>query len=126
MKKKIGSLIILLGLLLFSSGFSIWYFRDVPLLSPITSHTVFRFFGAPTPQTTVPPKVVYGFLPYWNVDTVVIQPELTHLSYFSLGINANGSISSDNSQDGGFQKFKSDQLLTLVNAARKQNSKVEI
>jgi len=79
----------LIGLTLLVTGW--WLNWEVPLISPLTDQSTFRFLlGHETPATQG--KIVYGFLPYWNLSDVAIQPELTHLGYFALDIAANGSI----------------------------------
>jgi hypothetical protein len=37
-------------------------------------------------------KIVYGFLPYWNMKTAQIPQTLTHVGYFSISIDAKGNI----------------------------------
>lgn len=68
-----------------------WLHWDVPLVSPITEQSTFRFLIGKEPQTSSG-KIVYGFLPYWNINTVQLQPEMTHLGYFALDIMPNGAI----------------------------------
>lgn len=99
-----------------------------PLLSPITAKTVFRFLTNESFPSQTGRKMVYGFLPYWNVNTVSIQPELTHLAYFSLAIGPDGDILTvtKGQPDQGFNKFKSDELLTLMTSIKKRNGKVEL
>jgi spore germination protein YaaH len=72
--------------------------------------------------------VVYGFLPYWNVDKVTIQPELTHLAYFALTIGPNGQIVTRTPEgtEPGYNKLQSDQWLSLANQVKKQKGQVEI
>lgn len=84
-----------------------------PLLSPITSLTTFQFLRHSELPITGN-KVVYGFLPYWTISDTVIQPEMTHLGYFSLGIAADGSLrlrSDDGSYEPGYNKLVSDEQL---------------
>src|SRR3989344_5462413 len=110
--------IIGLGLVIGASGL-IWWNWDSPIQSPLDPQSVFRFL---TGQTSVSksPKVIYGFLPYWNLAEVTLQPELTHLSYFSLGIGGDGGILTQG-EDGlepGYTKLQSnlflDQLTTTT------------
>jgi spore germination protein len=36
--------------------------------------------------------VVYGFAPFWNLQKTTVQPELTHLAYFSLPMTVDGEL----------------------------------
>ncbi len=36
--------------------------------------------------------LVYGFAPFWNLRKTTIQPELTHLAYFSLPMTVDGEL----------------------------------
>jgi len=55
------------------------------LLSPLGSQ---QFIPLQRPAT----YEVYGFAPYWNLQKIVIQPELTHLAYFDLPITPEGKL----------------------------------
>lgn len=106
---------------------SLWWFWDTPLASPVSSLTIFRFLAEPrSPRTTN--KVIYGFLPYWNLKKVTIQPELTELAYFSLTIGADGSlITRENDYtEPGYAGLQSDELLDLTNMVQANNSSVEL
>lgn len=103
--------------------------RQEPLLSPISELSSFAFlrrydFGSENE------KVVYGFLPYWNLNQVKLQPELTHLAYFSLTIGADGSLITTNSngteREPGFHQLNSQRFLTVSNQALAKGQKVEI
>ena len=104
-----------------------WWYAEEPLESPISSLTSFSFLRSPT-TSPKNKKVIYGFLPYWNVTKVTIQPELTHLSYFSLTIGADGSLitQTDEGTEPGFSKLNSDDFLTLSNQIIAQNGNVEL
>jgi len=129
-KKTKIKLIILFFLLFFASAaVALWYFWDEPLLSPLSSLTTFQFLEGVYQPKAKEKKVVYGFLPYWNLNSVTIQPETTHLSYFSLGVGADGNIVTHN-DDGtlmpGYHKLNSDKLAELSNLVNNSNGKVEI
>jgi len=47
---------------------------------------------APLSRLNTSPFIVYGFVPYWNLSKTVIQPELTHLAYFSFPITPEGEL----------------------------------
>ena len=106
---------------------TVWWFADEPLLSPINSLTSFSFLRHPR-TSSQRQKVVYGFLPYWNVSKVSIQPELTHLSYFGLTIGADGSLLTQTADgtEPGFSRLKSDELLALSNQTIEQGGQVEL
>jgi spore germination protein YaaH len=106
--------------------FSLWYFREVPIISPLSSLTTFNFINQLTLKSNN--KIVYGFIPYWNLDEVEVQPELTHLSYFGLTIGADGSIITreDGGLEPGYKNLKSDDFLELSNQLNQQGGKVEI
>ncbi len=106
---------------------SIWWFADLPLSSPINSLSSFKFLQE-QPAFSQEKKVVYGYLPYWNIQTFTLQPEVTHLAYFSLGILADGSLQQQQTDgaEPGFSRFKSDTFLEIANAAEKQNTAVEL
>lgn len=88
---------------------AIWYFWQPAILSPIDPEGRFRFWleGEPDPSEG---KIVYGFLPYWNMNQVLLQPELTHLAYFALDIRGDGSIRTrdkDGNAEPGFRRLGS-------------------
>lgn len=94
----------------------IWWFWEVPLASPLNTNSAFRFLTGQTPVSQSE-KIVYGFLPYWNLASTTFQPELTHLGYFSLEIAADGSIQT-RAEDGylepGYNKLQSDTLFDAI------------
>jgi len=116
-------LIAILGLA--GVGFlALWYFWEEPLLSPLSSLTTFQFITEGKQRINKNKKIVYGFLPYWSLNTVTIQPEITHLAYFSLGIEADGTITThddDGNQEPGYNKLDSEKLADLTN-----NDKMDI
>ncbi len=124
MKIKIAALSLVLLVSVFSA--SIWFFWSEPLLSPITAATSFQFL----PEAIRPhsKKVVYGFLPYWNLNSVTIQPEITHLSYFSLTIDGAGNLvtRSDGGTEPGYNKLQSDRFFELSTLALANGSAVEL
>jgi spore germination protein YaaH len=124
--KKIFLLVVGLIGLISSTLFSIWYFSDVPIISPLSSLTTFRFINQATPGSEN--KIVYGFLPYWNLDEAKLEPELTHLAYFGLTIGADGNIVTvlDGGSEPGYRHLKSDKFLDLTTTMLEQNKHVEI
>lgn len=109
-----------------AAAVSIWWFWDAPLASPISSMTMFRFLAEP--HSAHSNKAVYGFLPYWNLNKVTIQPEVTHLGYFSLGITSNGTLRTREAdyQEPGYTGLQSDRFLELASQMEQQNGSVEI
>lgn len=112
-------------IVVFFSG--LWYFWDEPLLSPLSSLTTFHFLRGIDAQPHKK-KIVYGFLPYWNFDRVQIQPEITHLAYFSLTVGGDGKIIT---QEGGvvepgYNKLDSEKLVELTNQVSENKDKMEI
>ncbi len=87
--------------------------------SPIGENFQFNYMTNKLwPKKSNQEMIVYGFLPYWNIDKVNIQPELTHLSYFALEVGTDGQIVTE-SQPGetepGYRELNSDQFFNLIN-----------
>ena len=114
------------GLTILSLLITFWWLAETPLLSPLAASSTFRFLSSIT-QPAKPP-MVYGFLPYWNLNKVTIQPELTHLAYFGLTVGPTGQIvtQTDDGGEPGYTKLQSDQWLTLANQVKAQKGQVEI
>lgn len=126
-KFKIKMAILTLCALVTAVSLSIWALWEAPLASPVTSQTTFHFLQTDQSSDNYD-RIVYGFLPYWNVDNVTIQPELTHLSYFSLGINGDGSIrfSEDDYLEPGYNKLQSPEFIELSRQTLAQGGQVDI
>lgn len=103
-----------------------WNFYELPLTSPISSLSTFRFIQQIIPRTHN--KLVYGFLPYWNLDEAKLQPELTNLAYFGLTLGGDGKIltSVDGGLEPGFRDLKSEKFLELSAQMTKPNQQVEL
>lgn len=91
-----------------------WWFQTLHLLSPLNQAATFRFLSGETLGATSN-KQIYGFLPFWNLNDLAIQPELTTLSYFSLTIGGDGSIilREDGYAEPGYNKLQSEQFLDV-------------
>lgn len=84
-------------------GYFYWQ-NNLPLVSPIAL--------IESITKTIPPKskIVYGFLPYWNLklaDQLHISP-LTHLAYFAIDLNADGTLNKKTNKkelEPGWNKF---------------------
>jgi len=113
--------------LAFGLSLVLWQFLKQPLLSPLTKNPVFQFLHDQTENPT-DSKVVYGFLPYWNLSKTTLQPELTQLSYFSLTIEGDGSIRTfqDGGSEPGYNKLRSDTFLDLAAQAKKDGKRVDL
>ncbi|MFH1959545.1 MAG: glycosyl hydrolase family 18 protein [Patescibacteria group bacterium] len=126
MNRRIFLIVVsLLGFFL-SLAFSLWYFADIPLTSPLSSLTTFNFINQITSRGN--DKIVYGFVPYWNLDEVIIQPELTHLAYFGLTIGASGHIvtKENGGLEPGYKHLQSDKFLQISSQMEQQNKNIEI
>lgn len=125
-KKIIGLISLLIGLTAVAALLFVTLTKKQPLVSPINSATTFSFLPGITKKNNN--RVVYGFLPYWNLKQVELQPELTNLGYFSLTVAGNGEIST--TQEGniepGYAKLKSDDLLQLIEVAQTKKIKSEV
>ncbi len=130
--KKIRFKLILSAVLIvfFSAMLTFWYFWEIPLVSPLGSGGQIHFLSKRNILGLFSrPKVIYGFLPYWNIDQVKIHPELTHLSYFGLNIGADGDIvinDEEGEAHAGYNGLKSDTFWNLTQELERQNSNLEI
>ncbi len=100
---------------------------ELPLKSPLGPLSTLQFL--PNKNFDSTGKVVYGFIPYWNLQKVAIQPELTHLGYFALTIGSDGSLitrGEDGNEEPGFNKLKAEKLLDLSNETQAQGGQVEL
>lgn len=111
----------------------LFHFWEYPLTSPLAQKSVFEFLTAQSistaESTTNNKKIVYGFLPYWNLEKIKIQPEITHLNYFGLNIDSDGTIlikDADGNIHPGYARLNSDKLISLANEVNKNNNKFEI
>lgn len=127
-KKRIGFISIIGGLFLAALIFTIWMFGEQTMLSPITNSTTFRFLSGKSYVNPNDQKIVYGFLPYWNLNKTALHPELTNLAYFGLTIAPDGNIVTRNESGGepGYAKLKSDTFLKLINNLPDKKTKAEL
>lgn len=110
-----------------TAAVSLWIFWDIPLVSPIDSLTTFMFLSkSQLPKNNK--KIIYGFLPYWNINKFTLHKELTHLSYFSLTLNADGSFASnvDGELEMGLHRLNSDEFSDISKELLDKNKKSEI
>ncbi len=68
----------------------------------------------PSTQTTEP-LIVYGYLPYWTRTKAVFPTPLTHVSFFSLGIQQNGQVLNlpKQNQEAGYRAYQNGALTDL-------------
>lgn len=115
-------------LLIFTVLFSINVFYDTPLSSSIDHNSRLRYLK----ELIIPKKeqlIVYGFLPYWNVEGIKLEKELTHLSYFGLNIAANGEIMTkdeDGNLDPGYRTLSEEYFFELASQMQTQKGQVEL
>ena len=124
---KIIRYFLLTLLLALTIYFSQRYFAQYFFVSPLGEESRFRYLQELIiPRRKQKDKLVYGFLPYWNLDKVSIQEELTHLAYFGLEIDSDGSILTENrpgETEPGYYKLNSDEFLDLLG---QKNLKVDL
>lgn len=125
---KVFFSVFLLLLLILVALLSINVFYEAPLYAAINHNSRLRYLK----ELIIPKKeqkVVYGFLPYWNLSDFKLEKEVTHLSYFGLDIGANGQLQSrdmEGNVEPGYRHLSSDTFLDLADVAQKQNTKVEL
>ena len=123
MKIIIRTFILLSSILLAIASYYYWK-TNLPLLSPLDLIT---HLSAPsTPQESQ--KVVFGFLPYWNMkysNTLHIK-NLTHLAYFGVDLNKDGTLNQfdrPGEQEPGYRQLVSHQLEILIRQLHLTNKK---
>lgn len=103
------------------TAYSFWQ-SSLPLISPISyleSH-----LSSPINSN----KIVYGFLPYWNLkyaDQLHIT-DLTHLAYFAIDLNADGSLNiKQNSKElePGWNQFNKNTFRKVLFQSKLLNQK---
>jgi spore germination protein len=115
------------GLVLCVLAFTVWWFWDTPLISPLTSLPTFSFLNAKT-NAEGKKRTVYGYMPYWNAKKTTLQPELTHLAYFGLEIGADGSLLTKTDEGGepGYAMLQKEETVEFLAEAKKSGTEVEI
>jgi spore germination protein YaaH len=115
-------------LLIFTILFAINLFYETPLSSSINQDSRLHYLKELIIPKK-PQKIVYGFLPYWNIDQVKIEKELTHLAYFGLDIASDGAIISkdqDGNLDPGYRELQGEKFLDLISQIQIQKGKIEL
>lgn len=126
-KKTIKIVVLSFAMAFTGLALLIWFMWDEPLVSPLSTSPLFRFLQQ-TDFATGDKKVVYGFLPYWNLDDVSLQKELTHLAYFSLTIGSDGSLLTRVGAEGepGYTKFSSELFDDLSSHMLAQGGSIDL
>ena len=104
------------------------YFGKQDLVSPVDQLSRFKFIQTRVSRKPKTKKIVYGFLPYWNLDRFKLNSALTHLAYFRLTIDQNGKIKTQEKTkpEIGYARLKSDRFLQALNQLEKNQIKFEI
>jgi spore germination protein YaaH len=115
----LGVLIGLVAMLFYSQK----YPEKIKFLSPLGSSTTDPIIKVPSK------KPVIGFLPYWTIRTAQIQYHLLdYLAYFSVELNADGSIKKLDKQNAnmGWHHLNGDRVSDILKTAKKNGVKTMI
>jgi len=101
-------------LLLTILGVYIYWQKKLPLISPTNLFENIYF-----PKNQKQKKVVYGFLPYWNLKySKDLQiNHLTHLAYFAIDLNMDGTIhkkTNSKELEPGWNKLNSPEIKSIL------------
>lgn len=126
--KKLSLFLAIFLLLVMAVVMAFYFLYQGPLQSVLSKNSQLQYL-----QEIILPKredkMVLGFLPYWNLTTFTLQPELKELAYFSLTITADGNLltrSAPGETEPGYNKLQSDEFLEISNAALTQGSKLQL
>lgn len=125
LKKIIGIGCILIGLGVIGVVANHWYSTQrKELTSPVSDSSAFQFVSFVSKPAATSPKEVMGFLPYWNLNDVTFQPELTQLAYFSLTLEADGSIRTreGSALEPGYRTFNSSEFQNVLDSWQSQRA----
>lgn len=116
MKKiLIGTIIIFLAIIIATSSYLLSQQKQTPnFISPLGSIFI------PSAENLRRSFIVYGYLPYWNLNKAQFPNAVTHVSFFSIPIHANGHLISDEApMEPGYRQFKNGVLTKLQTLAPK-------
>lgn len=107
----------------------LWHNWQPPLTAPISSTTTFSFLpydsvmGSQTKQ-----KLIYGFLPYWNLEKAVLDENLSHVAYFALTIGGDGTLRTQGDDESltGYRKLQSESFLQIIESAQSKNIQLDL
>lgn len=127
-KLKLNLFVLVIFLVLASGSSILWLKWEKPLLSPISATTTFHFIIDNWLRQATQPAIIYGFLPYWNLDSALINKPLTHVSYFSLTIGPDGGLETqgDSESLAGYKGLQSEEFLDLIQKLEDKNIKLEL
>lgn len=127
-KLKFKLIIFAFVLFVVSIALALWIHWERPLVSPISNNTSFRFILDNWLRKNQKPAIIYGFLPYWNLNIAQINPKLSHVSYFALTIGQDGSLETEGDSESlaGYRGLQSDAFLNILQTVKKQNIKLEL
>jgi spore germination protein YaaH len=84
--------------------------------------------GSPSTDGTRLRREVFGFLPYWEVNSAYLDYELlSTIAYFSVGADKNGNLlktNSDGSTTTGWGGWTSSRLTSIINSAHTKGTRV--
>ena len=113
--------------ILFSSclAFSYWQ-KNLPLVSPLD--LVENLSPINNILKKKSEKVIFGFMPYWNLRQAnqLRVKELTHLAYFGIDLNPDGTVKqflNKRETEPGFNKLNSHELSLLMRQIKILNKK---
>lgn len=96
------------------------------LLTPLATTVKVLGLNVATPKK--PAKVVYGFLPYWNLKSYAQVPyhALTHLAIFGVALEPNGSFQTreSNYTEPGWRAFQLPEFEHSMSLAKLSDTKV--
>src|SRR3990167_4220030 len=127
MGKKIVIFLPTLVFILFSFYFIFAYWqKNLPLISPLD--LVENLSPINNLLRKKSDKVVFGFLPYWNLRQAskLHIKSLTHLAYFGLDLNPDGTIKkylNKSESEPGYNKIDSPELSLLMRQIKILNKK---
>lgn len=127
-KTKFKLLILSLVLGFISAALFLWLRWEMPLKSPISTQTHFRFAPGEWLRKTINPPIIYGFLPYWNLQEANINPKLTHLAYFGLTVGPDGSLETEGDSESlaGYRGLQSENFLNLLEELNQNRTQLEL
>lgn len=108
--------------------FLFFYAKKTKITYPVAEQTIIesQVLGSYEREASGEPEealnIVYGFLPYWNVDNYQLHPAVTHLSYFRLAVNGKGQIEDDSA----YQIYQSDHYKQILAQLDRNKIKVEL
>lgn len=122
----INKILLLLAFILLPLSFFSWktWQQNLPLISPLELIETL----APITLNKKTDKVIFGFLPYWNMklSNQLTIKHLTHLAYFGVDLNKDGTIKKlDNprEQEPGWTKLNSNEFNILERQLKITNKK---